>query len=335
MSTETDELVIELEGDTVVPDKIVTIEPDKKPDDAAVAGFKEQLTAAQAAQEAEKRRADDATARATTAEQEAARLRESETKARGETVESQIDAVANAINAATAEGDAAERDYAAAMSEGDFARAATAQRKMSGAEARLAQLNDAKSELDHAKKSAKPAATEREAVRGNPVDQFIASRTAPTATWLRAHPDVADSIVRGGDIGQIVAGADAEARRKNIKLDTDEYFHLIETRLGLREEKRADAGADPDPDSKPRKKPVGGAPMSRETTSDADASANRVTLTRGEQNNATDGTLVWTKNDKLVREGKAVAGQPIGLKEMARRKQAMGKQGYYDRAAVE
>lgn len=327
---DTEELVISIEGDTIT-EKHVTIEPDKpKPgtEDEAVAGFKKQLVDAEAAREAEKSRADNADRARQTAEAEAARLRDDTVKLRTESVDSQIDAVANAINAATAEGDSAERDYASAMERGDFTAAAQSQRKMSEASAKLVRLGDAKFELDNAKKAPpKPAVHEQ---RTDPVEAFIASRPAPVQTWLRGHMNV----LTDPELGAIANGADVEARRKGIAVGSTEYFELVETRLGFRTETKSDPEPDPE---KPRqqRKPMASAPMSRESAPNGSNGAPKVTLSRGEQQTATDGTITWTKNDQAVREGKAKAGEPIGVAEYAKRKHKMDQQGYYNRAAVE
>lgn len=330
-----DELVIELEGDEGGV-RQVEIEGDKtrKTDDDPVAGFKKQLETAQAELATAKQRGDDEARRRTEAEAEAERLRGAEAKARTETVDSQIDAVANAITAAQTESEKAEADYASAMEAGDFKAAAKAQRAMSTAEAKLVRLGDAKIDLEEAKKTPPKTEVRRDPPKNeNPVEAFIATRTSATQAWLRQHQDVAESLVRGGDLGQITIGADAEAKRRGIAPDTDAYFHLIEERLGLREARKPEQDHEDPPQ---RRKPMASAPASREVSAGHGGSnGQKVTLTKGEQASATDGTLTWTKHDKAVREGKAVAGQPIGLAEMARRKHAMKQQGYYDRAAVE
>ena len=82
--------------------------------------------------------------RLTTTEQQLAATKEEVTKARGEVTSSQLDTVLSGIQAATSEADAAEREYIAAAEAGDFAAQARAQRKISGAEARIQRLTEAK-----------------------------------------------------------------------------------------------------------------------------------------------------------------------------------------------
>jgi hypothetical protein len=48
---------------------------------------------------------------------------------------------------------------------------------------------------------------------------------------------------------------------------------------------------------------------------------------------ATDGTLVWNYDDPSGK-AKFKKGEPIGIREMARRKSLMTKEGRYDRSQV-
>jgi hypothetical protein len=117
--------------------------------------------------------------------------------------------------------------------------------------------------------------------------------------------------------------AHLKAVDEGIQPDTQEYFDYCETELGLKEAK---------PNEKPtRTKAMAAAPVSREggPITSGKLSPTQVTLTPGEQQRAMDGTLIWNISD--AKTG-AVKGEPIGLKEFARRKQIMEKEGRYDRS---
>ena len=74
------------------------------------------------------------------------------------------------------------------------------------------------------------------------------------------------------------------------------------------------------------------APVSRASVQSNGAAGEQVVLTRGEQLAATDGTHVWNYDDP---SGKFKKNDPIGIREMARRKAALTKQGAYDRSYTE
>ena len=57
-------------------------------------------------------------------------------------------------------------------------------------------------------------------------------------------------------------------------------------------------------------------------------------LTQGEARAATDGTLVWNYDDTSPQK-RFKKGDAIGHQEMARRKQALQKQGAYDKSYTE
>ena len=57
-------------------------------------------------------------------------------------------------------------------------------------------------------------------------------------------------------------------------------------------------------------------------------------LSAGEARAATDGTIVWNYDDPSGQK-RFKKGDPIGVEEFARRKQAMKAQGLYDRVFLE
>lgn len=326
------EIEVEVEPAQVNGAVVVTPDQQETQPDPAVEDLREQLKAVEAREAAEKTRADTEAKRRTDAEAEAARLRESETASRAETVDSQLDAVANAISAARSESDSAKRDLAAAGELGDWTKVAEAQERLADARAKMLTLGQSKNDLEQAKKTP----PQREAVRqptpsADPHETFIQSRTPATQTWLRKHMDV----LRDPQLNAIAVGADAEAQRRGIAPDSAEYFALVETRLGYRQEEVVpEVKVDPKPEQKTQRKPVVSAPVSREANGQQ-GGKQIIRLTQEEAARSTDGTHVWDRYDKEVMEGKVKAGTPIGHHEMARRKQIMQMNGEYDRKGDE
>lgn len=317
-----EEILVEIEA-PAPPPPIPGTEADKP--DAAVEDLRQQLETITAREAEQKTAREQAERRARESEAEAVRLRESETKARGETVDSQLDAVANAENAAKAESDTAENEYAAAMEAGDYKKAGAAQRRMSNAEARLIALGQSKADLEAAKRA--PPRAEPKPQQVDPLEKFISERSAPTQSWLRQHMEV----LTDPQLSAIANGADAEARRLKLKPDSPEYFALIETRLGYRQEETVVVDPNPEPAPKPsQRRPLASAPVAREANGSNGAST-KVKLTRDEADRAMDGTHVWDRYDKEVMDGKVRAGTPIGIQEMAKRKQIMLANGDYSR----
>lgn len=327
------EVIIEIEEDAAPQDQQIEIDSGKpetqKPrlvasDDEAINEFKAQVESLKTSAAEDRRLREEAERREAEARQEASR-------ARGDHVDSQYDAVVNSMSAAEAEAKSAKQEYSAALASADYDKAADAQEKLADARAKLLILGQSKSDIEQARKA--PPKIEPRQPSVDPVDAFLQSRTPATRTWLQSHKDVAESMVRGGDLGQIATGAHAEALRNGLKPDTDEYFALVETRLGLRQAEKPK----PEPETPRQRKPMPSAPMSRENANGGTNGAAHVRLTAGQAATATDGTIVWTKYDKPVLEGKARAGDAIGVKEYARRVYEMNKAdpGQFTRERVE
>lgn len=326
---ETD-LLIDLEPATTAPPIVVETETPEQSD--AVADLGEQLKAIEAR---EKTARDQAEAQLRDRDAEIAKLRDSEAQARTATVDSQIDAVSNAELAAKAEAEAAARDYASAMESADYIKSASAQRAMARAEAKLLQIGQAKADLMEVKKAPPQTAhTEQPKPATNQRETVLRGYTQATQQWLVDHPDVLDSMMGVGDraLASGAAWAHAQATKKGIKPDTPEYFSYVETQLGYRKEEPAVAEVEKVVTQQPQqRRAIQSAPVTRESNGNGTVSNNRVRLTPGEQEAATNGTLVWDKYDTDVMAGKAKAGYPIGIQEMAKRKQLMSANGDYTR----
>src|SRR5580704_18716338 len=133
-----DGTVTKIEGETTKT--VVTAEPWEDLKDQFTQQ-KQRATAAELAQQQTARRLEEVT-------QELQTIKTAVT-------ESQLDTVLSGIQAATAEADAAEKDYISAFEAGDGPAQFRAQRKMAAAESRVQRLNEAKVDLEVAK-SAKP-----------------------------------------------------------------------------------------------------------------------------------------------------------------------------------
>jgi len=156
------------------------------------------------------------------AETRAHEASQGEVAARTDVQKTQLDLVTSAIERVTAANDTLESQYADAMTAQDFKAAAKVQRAMSDNSAKLAQLEAGKSALEKA-----PKPTLRAAV--DPVEQFTANLSPPSAAWVRAHPE----FVRDKLKNQQMIAAHQIAVARGHKADTPEYFGSIEKTLDL------------------------------------------------------------------------------------------------------
>lgn len=268
----------------------------------------------EAARLAAERRAQEATQYAQRALQEAEH-------ARSQTAETEFGSITHGLSAAEAEAEAGATEFARAMEAGDFAAAAKAQRRMSKAESRIERLEEIKANVERRREEPREAPQYQQPT--DPVEAYVQGRTERTAGWIREHRDF---VVDPRKNAKLTA-AHFDAVGEGLTPDTDAYFAHVETRLGLRSESN---GQEP---PKPRRQaPV--APVT--STSQGGVSGMQVSLSKGEQAAATDGTLTWTKYDHqrgLIKDPKLI-GEPIGLKEYARRKLELTKAGAYDKDRI-
>lgn len=261
------------------------------------------------------RRAEEATRRAAAAETEAA-------NAKKQVANSHLDTVTTAMNAAKADAEQAKRDIRIAKDAGDIDAEIDAQDRLAQARADERRLDEARSDLE-ARAKAPPR---REAPQPmDVVEAFVQGRTEMTANWLRAHPE----FIREPRKQHKLTAAHEDAMGDGLSADTPAYFAHVEKFLGIGD--GVTKVANEAEQVKPRKAaPV--APGSAVSNGGAGNGGSVVQLTQREANAATDGTLVWNYDDP---KGKFKKNDPIGHQEMARRKQAMQKQGLYDKTAYE
>ncbi len=321
-----EEIVVELEGAPPSPAEVVVDEGKKEPEPKKVEAKEPTSETDKAVEDLRKERdrlkaegAADKEARRR-AESEVAEAKKTAARLEADVATSNTNAIESAIDAAKAEADTAERDYIAAAELGNHADMAKAQRRMAAAEARVLRFEEAKDDLVAQKKEPKPEARkEPEPRQDDPFETAIAGAGYKAREWLRAHPE----FVTDPKKVHKATAAHSEALAAGYQTETDGYFEFCETYLGLREPKKEQPKQE-----RGRNMPT--APVSRgDTPSGGNTSATVVRLSPGEQQAATDGTLVWNYDDP---GGKFKKGQAIGLQEMGKRKLSLQKQGAYDRS---
>jgi hypothetical protein len=216
---------------------------------------------------------------------------------------------------------AAAAEFASAAEEGDFTRQADAQRRIARAEAEALRLQEAEAGI--------PRQTQ---VSGDPIEAAIASRTPQTQAWFRSHPDQARAFAllmtgqaSGDDLKRArkLSAAHEDALAEGYTADSPEYFGHVEKFIGITGERQRR--------SSPPAAPVSGASWA----GGGSRGGTQVTLTAGEAAAATDGTHVWGRHDLAAGRIKDASqiGQPIGHREMGRRKLALQREGAYDRGS--
>lgn len=335
MAEDTDVLVqIDAPEDAVVvtqetPPKDKIIDPPRRaaPDDDGTDALRAQLKAQEDARAAESQRATRAEAEVIRQREAVERAQADLVKERGRAADSESSAMESAIAAAQSEADAAARDYQSAFEAGDSGRATEAQRKMARAEARVIHFQGAKADLEvrKAETPERPQEQPRQE-RPAPVDQLetaIANMSPRSGAWLRKHREFFDDEVKNAEANL----AHKKALKEGFIPDSDAYFDRCEQLLGLKEDELDESPQQQQPRKPTRKPAMPAAPVSRDASpSNGNLGHGQVVLTPGEQRAAQDGTVVWNADDP---SGKFKKGDPVGLKEYARRKAAMQGEGRY------
>lgn len=274
--------------------------------------------------------------RAALAEQAADRARKDADAARTAVADSQADSIVAGLSAAQAEAAAAEADYAALMEKGDFTGAAKAQRRIAAAEAKIVRLDEAKADLE-ARKSSGVRQDDPPPRAADPFEDHVSKFTPRTADWMRAHRDWVVDPRKSAKL----TGAHHMAVGDGLTPDTDEYFEHVEKTLGLRDAPEKKNGADNQQQNRsvrrstPVVAPVNGAAGAHSSGAENNR-GQTVSLTKGEAERATDGSIVWNKGSRdrkgnLIDEKHPLFGKPIGVQEYARRKVELDKGGFYDK----
>lgn len=260
-------------------------------EDAIAFAIREQAKEYEVKLVAEREEKEAARRRADTAEREAR-------VATARVADSDLDSVTNAISMVEMQREKVKRQLKDAMEAGDFDGTVKAQEDLSEAITKLNALKEGKNYIEQRKS---------EPVNVDPQEAYIGKFTQRSQEYLRQHRE----LVTNENKNKRMIAAHYEAEAEGHKPDSEAYFQFLDNKLGY-----ADA-----PKKAPSRMPAG-APVSRGNGDiQSGGNGNIVKLSSGEARSATDGTIVW--NDG------ANKGDPIGVKEYARRKSLMIKNGKY------
>lgn len=271
-------------------------------DDSAIEVVRAQVKEFEAKLQAERKEKEEARRRAEMAERQA---REAQSKV----AQSELDVVSTSIVAVESERDAVKRELKDAMERGDVDATVAANERLAEVTTTLKQLKEGKENLER---------TRSEPVNNSadPVEAYISKFSPRSQEYLRQHKDLVTDTSKNKRL--IAAHYDAEA--EGLAPDTDQYFAFIDQKLGYTSETGQETGQK---QSSRRATPA--APVSRGgdlSSGGGSASQNVVKLSPGEARAAVDGSIVWNSGPNK--------GEPIGVKEYARRKAMMQKSGAYD-----
>lgn len=316
------EIAVTVDGTIGGPDAAgtFTMPPDVVNEDPAEI-IRRQLAESNASIEAEKARREAAERGRGEAEARALALQEEARQARQEAAEGQVDIITTGLSAAQAEKQAALDEMERAYESGDAKKQALAADKLSMANAKIMRLEEGKAEAE-ARKSAPRTEPARPT---DPVEAFAAGRAPRTANWIRANPQFVTDPAKS----QQLQRAHFKALGDGVVEGSEEYFQHVEGTLGMREPHAAQQHQQaPRRSAAPPVAPVNGGGAAPSLGN----APTEVRLTQSEALAAQDGTHVWNYDDPTGQK-RWRKGDPIGLKEFARRKNLMRAQ--YDRSALE
>lgn len=280
-------------------------QPDLKPEkadvkpDEAIEAVRAQVKDYEAKLQAERKEKDEARRRADLAERQA---REAQTRV----AQSELAAVDSSILAVEAERDSIKRELKDAMERGDVDAVVVAQERLAEAVSTLKELKDGKGHVQKVQ-SETPS---------DPVESYISRFSPRSQEYLRQRKD----LVTDASKNKKLIAAHYEAEAEGLTPDTDAYFDYIDQKLGYAGETETET-----PSKTPSRRATPAAPVSRGgdlSSGGANSGPNVVKLSPGEARAATDGSIVWNSGPNK--------GEPIGVKEYARRKAMMMKSGAYE-----
>ena len=260
-------------------------------EDAIAAAIREQAKEYEVKLVAEREEKEAARRRADTAEREAR-------VATARVADSDLDSVTNAISMVEMQREKVKRQLKDAMESGDFDGTVKSQEDLAETITKLNALREGKNYIEQRKS---------EPVNVDPQEAYIGKFTQRSQEYLRQHRE----LVTNENKNKRMIAAHYEAEAEGHKPDSEAYFQFLDNRLGY-----ADA-----PKKAPSRMPAG-APVSRGSGDiQSGGNGNVIKLSSGEARAATDGSIVWNAG--------ANKGEPIGVKEYARRKSLMMKSGQY------
>lgn len=289
-----EEVIVEIEKDEPEVKAQETASVEKKeeaPKEDGVEVIRAQVKEYEEKLEAERAEKEAARQRAEAAEREAV-------QAKSRVSESEAEALSSAIAMLETEKEQAKRELKDAMERGDFDGVVSANEKLSLSVTNIEKLKEGKVALERTR--VEPS--------GDPVEGYIKKFSPRSQDFLRKNLDYVKDPVKNKKL--IAAHYEAEA--EGYVADTDAYFDFVSKKLSPPVQKKEESKSAP------------AAPVSRgydSVSSSSSESSSVVKLSPGEARAATDGSIVWNHGPKK--------GEPIGVKEYARRKSLMMKQGAY------
>lgn len=209
--------------------------------------------------------------------------------------ESNVTVVAGAVETLKKQSTLLRQELRAAKESGDLDTEIDIVERMTSNTAKLQQLENARDRLQEA-----PQVQRREAAPTSKLEARVAELTPDAAKWLRQHPEV------GTDdrLWQKAGAAHQLAMADGLKIDTPEYFEIIERHTGVKKD---------EPEVKEDPKPVrqiqpSSAPVTRNAQGSAPTGNQTIRLSREEHQLALDIGMdpkEYAKNKYLLKtEGK-------------------------------
>jgi len=193
---------------------------DEVPFDKGIEALKAQLE-----EEKQKRLAAESAAH------EASRLAQ---QAKVEVADNEMHLINNAIEAVKRNAELLKREYAEALSTGAYDRAAEVQEAIANNSYKLSKLVDGKEALHNRVQNPTPASND-------PVEQVASQLSPRSAAWVRSHPEYVRDPVKY----ESMLRAHNVAVAEGYSPDSDAYFQYVESRLGFRNEPKAEPEAEP------------------------------------------------------------------------------------------
>lgn len=222
-------------------------------------------------------------------------------QAKSEVHDTNLQLVSNAIDTINQQNEILKSHYSAAMSAGDYDRAAEIQNSMASNNAKLVNLEQGKTALENTPKPQPP----RPAPPADPVEAIASQLSPRSAEWIRQHPEYA----RDKRLFQKMIAAHNLVSADGVAPDSDEYFSGVERVLNIRQQEVArndDAMADSAKVTQRRSGPPA-APVSRSGTGTG-SRPNVVRLTAEEREMASNMKMTEQEYAKaklaLQKEGK-------------------------------
>ena len=328
-----DELVVHIEGGAAADTGgAVIVDTGKEGTTDPVADLKAQYEELEADKRQRQQREQELLAQAQREAQGRVAAEQERDAARQDVADTRLGAIDQGLASAQAASDAGEAEYAAAYEAGDGKRMAKAQVAIADARHDLKRFTEAKADIEVQRAAPQRTEARREAAPADPVEAFLAQRSPAAQSWLRAHPDEARALAYNDPRRSAkINAAHSDALAEGAALDSPEYFAHVEKFIGM---SKPNGAAKPTNGSQPARRPTS-APVApvQASAGGTNGGGREVRLTQGEAKAATDGTLIWNYDDPSPQK-KFKKGDPIGIQEMARRKETMEKQGVYDKTYV-